>query len=275
MRRIVTILAVVATALVAVFGLFWTAQRRLIYFPTQAVGDVSAVSLDSEDVAFTTDDGLTLSAWWIPASDTPDGTTIVVFHGNAGNRADRAPLARALAGQGYSVLLVDYRGYGGNPGSPTEDGLLLDAKAAATYVGSRSDVDADRIVYFGESLGAAVAIAIAEDSPPSALVLRSPFTSLPDVAATHYPYLPTGLLLRDRYPSIDTIGDIDVPTLVIAGSQDTIIPIAQSRELYEAAPGPKRFVIIHGADHNDPALTHGPILIDEITTFLEGVRSSG
>jgi fermentation-respiration switch protein FrsA (DUF1100 family) len=271
MRRIVTILALAGVSLVAVVSLFWMAQRKLIYFPTQAVSDVRDISPDSEEVMFTTEDGLTLKAWWSPASGTPNGSTMVVFHGNGGNRADRAPLAQALASRGYGVLLVDYRGYGGNPGSPSEAGLLLDARAAADYVKSRPGIDTDRLVYFGESLGAAVAIAVAQDRPPSALILRSPFTSLPDVARIHYPYLPTGLLLRDRYPNIDTIRTLDVPVLVIAGSQDTIIPISQSRELYDASPGPKRFFTIEGADHNDPALTHGPLVIDEITSFLDGI----
>lgn len=275
MRRTVKILAVVGTSLIAVGGLFWTAQRKLIYFPTQTVGDVLLVSPDSEEVAFTTADGLTLSAWWVPAADSPNGSTIVVFHGNGGNRSDRTPLARALAGQGYNVLLTDYRGYGGNPGSPSEAGLILDAKAAISYVESRPGVDPDRLVYFGESLGAGVAVAVAPERPPSALVLRSPFTSLPDVAKAHYPYLPTGLLLRDRFPSIDTMRTLDVPVLVVAGSRDTIVPYAQSRELYDASPGLKRFLALAGADHNDPALTHGPLLIEEITTFLDGVYRPG
>ena len=274
MRRIVMIGAVVGASLVVLVGGLWAVQRRLIYFPTQTVGDVSAVSPDSEEVEFTTDDGLTLSAWWVPASGAPTGETIVAFPGNAGNRTDRAPLARALAGHGYSVLLVDYRGYGGNPGSPSEDGLLLDARAAVTYAASRSDVDPGRLVYFGESLGAAVAVGVSQEYTPSALVLRSPFTSLPDAASAHYPFLPTGLLLRDQFPSIDTIDTLDVPVLVVAGSQDSIVPFGQSRELYEAANDPKNFVTVEGANHNDAVLSHGPILIDAITTFLKGTATS-
>ena len=268
------ILAVVGTSLIAVGGLFWTAQRRLIYFPTQRVDAATVISADAQEVVFTTEDGLALSAWWVPAADSPNGSTIVVFHGNGGNRSDRAPLARELADQGYNVLLTDYRGYGGNPGSPSEAGLILDAKAAIAYAESHPDVDPDRLVYFGESLGAGVAVAVAPDRPPSALILRSPFTSLPDVARAHYPYLPTGLLLRDRFPSIDTIRTLDVPVLVVAGSHDTIVPIAQSRELYEASLGPKDFVTVEGADHNDAVLSHGPILIDAISTFLEGIAAS-
>ena len=123
-------------------------------------------------------------------------------------------------------------------------------------------------------LGAAVAIAVAQEHPPASLVLRSPFTSLPDVASVHYPYLPTGLLLRNRYPSIETITTLDIPVLVIAGSHDTIVPVAQSREVFDAAPRPKRFVTIEGADHNDPALSHGPELIDEVTSFIDGATQS-
>ena len=274
MRRMMTIGAVVGTSLVVLVGGLWAAQRKLIYFPIQTVGEVTVVSPDSEEVEFTTDDGLTLSAWWVPASGTPTGRTIVVFPGNAGNRTDRAPLARSLAEQGYSVLLVDYRGYGGNPGSPSEDGLSLDAKGAVAYARSRDDVDPNRLVYFGESLGAAVAVGVSRDYPPSALILRSPFTSLPDAASAHYPFLPTGLLLRDQFQSIDTIRSLDVPVLVVAGSQDSIIPFAQSRELYEAAPGPKHFVTVEGADHNDAVLSHGPVLINAIRTFLEGIADS-
>jgi len=269
----VKILAVVSTSLVAVAGLMWATQRKLIYFPTQTVGTATAISIDSEKVTFTTDDGLTLSAWWVPATEDPNGTTIVVFHGNGGNRTDRAPLARALAQRGYGVLLMDYRGYGGNPGSPSEAGLLLDAKAAVAYAISRHDVDPDKLVYFGESLGAAVAIAVAQERPPAALILRSPFTSLTDVASVHYPYAPTALL-RDRYLNVETIRKVDVPLLVLAGSQDTIIPIAQSREVFDAASGPKRFVTVAGTDHNDLELAHGPVLIEAVATFLEGIAAS-
>lgn len=272
MRRIVTILAVFAASLTALVALFWGAQRRLIYFPTQAVGNASAASAGSTEVVFVTEDGLTLAAWWVPAVATPNGYTIVVFHGNGGSRVDRASLARALVGEGYGVLLMDYRGYGGNPGSPSEAGLLIDALAAIAYANSRSDVDPDKLIFFGESLGAAVAIGVSREYPPSALILRSPFTSLADVASTHYPYIPT-FLLRDRYPSIDTIRSLDIPVLIVAGSRDTIIPITQSRELYEAVPGPKRLVTIEGADHNDPALSHGPRLIEEINRFLDETAS--
>jgi fermentation-respiration switch protein FrsA (DUF1100 family) len=270
MRRAVTIVTVAAAAVVAVIALLWAYQRKLIYFPSQNLAG-TALSSDIDAVSFPTEDGLRLSAWMVKADGDGGGPTIVMFHGNGGNRADRLPFARAMSERGYGVLLVDYRGYGGNPGSPSEEGLLADARAAVGYLETRPDVDGDRIVYFGESLGAAVAIGLADELPPIALVLRSPFTSLADIAAVHYPYLPVRLLLRDRYPSIERIRAIDVPVLVIAGSGDTIIPITQSEDIYEAASGPKRFVVVDGADHNDVELSVGDTVIAEITQFLDSL----
>ena len=254
--------------LVAV-GVMWVLQRRLIYFPSQIVPDVASVLPGVEEVTFSTEDGLTLTAWWVPAAGEANGGTVVVFNGNAGNRADRTPLAQALAERGYGVLLVDYRGYGANPGRPTEDGLLADGSAAVAYLETRPDVDPDRLVYFGESLGAAVAIGLAEQRPPAALVLRSPFTSLPDIGSVHSPVLPLSVLLWDRYPNLERIRGIEVPVLVVAGSADSIVPVSQSQRLYEAAAHPKGLVMIEGADHNDFELTAGNQLVAEVAAFLD------
>lgn len=267
------VFAVLAASLAV--GILWVLQRRLIYFPSQALPDVYAVMPSVEEVTFPTEDGLTLAAWLVPATRDANGATVVVFNGNAGNRAGRVPLARALAERGYGVLLVDYRGYGGNQGNPTEEGLLQDGWAAVAYLETRADVDADRLVYFGESLGAAVAIGVAEQRPPAALVLRSPFTSLPDVASVHYPFLPTSVLLWDRYPNLERLREIDVPVLVVAGSADSVVPLAQSQQVYESAAGPKEFLTIEGADHNDFELTAGKQLVVGVTAFLDDVFLKG
>lgn len=268
-------LAVASLVVLATLGLIWVSQRRLIYFPTQAVPDPATFLLGIEEVTYPTEDGLSLAAWFLPAAGGESSGTVVVFNGNAGNRAGRVPLAEALAGHGFAVLLVDYRGYGGNPGRPSESGLAADGRAAVAYLRTRPDVDPDRLAYFGESLGAAVALGLARHHPPAALVLRSPFTSLPDIGSTHYPFLPTSLMLWDRYPNLETIGAIDVPTLIVAGSADSVVPLEQSRQLYEAAPGMKRFVLIDGADHNDFALLAGEGLVDEVAAFLNDVLSHG
>jgi fermentation-respiration switch protein FrsA (DUF1100 family) len=239
--------------------------RRLIYFPSH--GPVpSAVTLmtGGEDVVLRTEDGVALGAWFFHAG--PGSPAVLVCNGNGGDRLLRAPMALALVRKGLSVLLFDYRGYGGNSGSPSEQGLAADARAAQVWLRERTDVGP--IAYFGESLGAAVALGLAVEQPPSALVLRSPFTSLTEVGRVHYPWLPVAQLLADHYPSIDRIGKLRAPLLIIAGERDSIVPAALSRKLYAAAPEPKRYLVVPGADHNDPELLDGPDVVDEVVRFL-------
>lgn len=242
-------------------------QRRLIYFPSPGpVPPAAAFLPGAEDLMLQTEDGLTLGAWFLPAP--AGGPAVLVCNGNAGDRTLRAPLAAALSSLGLSVLLFDYRGYGGNPGSPSEDGLAADARAARAFLASRPGVDPDRIVYFGESLGGAVVVRLALEFPPAAMVLRSPFTSLTDVGRLHYPWLPVAAVLTDRYPSISRIGRVSTPLLVIAGDRDTIVPADLSQRLYDAAREPKQFLLVPGADHNSLGLLDGALMVDAITRFL-------
>ncbi|MBI4160966.1 MAG: alpha/beta hydrolase [Acidobacteria bacterium] len=256
-----------AAALLAAVAIF---QRRLIYLPfPREVPPVAAELPGAEAVSLETKDGLRLAGWFAPARGGRSGPAAIVFNGNAGNRSLRAPLASALRDAGLSVLLFDYRGYGGNPGSPGETGLLADARAARRFLASRPEADPRRIVYFGESLGGAVALALTEEVAPAALILRSPFTSLADVGRIHYPFLPVRWLLRDRWPNLDRIGRLRTPVLFVAGERDRIIPAEQTRRLYETAPQPKRLVVIPGADHNDYDLLAGSRMIEAILAFLE------
>ena len=269
MGRAMSAAALVVVAIGVVLGFLWMMQRQLMYFPATplpAPGDMGLAS--AETVTFETDDGLELSGWFLGTAEPPPRLTVLVFNGNAGNRAYRAPLAAALHRRGLQILLFDYRGYGGNPGSPTEDGLAADGRAARTYLMGRSDVDPSRLVYFGESLGAAVAVGLAVEHPPAALILRSPFTSMGDVGHHHYPFLPVRLLLRDSFPSIDRIRRVHSPLLVIAGENDRIVPTQQSRRLYEAASDPKTLVVVPGADHNDDELLVGSEVVLAIIRFL-------
>jgi fermentation-respiration switch protein FrsA (DUF1100 family) len=199
------------------------------------------------------------------------GPAVLVCNGNGGDRSMRAALAVALSRLGLAVLLFDYRGYGGNPGSPSEEGLAADARAALAHLAGRPEVDPGRVVYLGESLGAAVALRLAVERPPAALVLRSPFASLAEVGRRHYPVLPVSLLLRDRYDSAAVAGRLSAPLLVVAGGRDRIVPASHSRRLFAAAPQPKRLVVLEGADHNDHDLLAGPRLVDELRAFLAGV----
>jgi fermentation-respiration switch protein FrsA (DUF1100 family) len=250
-------------------ALLWLGQRRMIYLPYGNVPSAASAGLSSaEDVTFTTDDGLTLHGWFVPAASTPARFTMIVFNGNAGHRGFRAPLAAALATHGVATLLFDYRGYGDNPGRPSETGLAQDARAARQYLTTRAEVDTSRVVYFGESLGAAVALRLATETPPFALVLRSPFSSMTDIGRHHYPFLPVRWLLRDRYPSLERAGRLTCPTVVIAGDRDRIIPIEQSKRLYEALRTEKRLVVIAGADHNDGTLFDGQELVQAVLDFV-------
>jgi fermentation-respiration switch protein FrsA (DUF1100 family) len=268
-RRVTFVLAFVAVIGVAVLTLVWLAQRRLIYFPDTRPPSLDRAGLaGAEAVAFVTADGLRLGGWFVGGGGPAPRPTVIVFNGNAGHRGYRAPLAAALQRHGLNVLLTDYRGYGGNPGEPTEEGLAADARAARAFVRTRSDVDHARVVYFGESLGAAVALRLAVEDPPSALVLRSPFASMALIGQHHYPVLPVRLLLRDRFPSIDRAAQLRSSVLVIAGTRDSIIPIEHSRRLYDAILAPKRFVEL-AADHNDDALLDGGEMIQAVVNFIE------
>lgn len=261
MRTLLVLAAVLAGAL----GFLWLFQRRLIYLPDQRVPPPAAALPGAQEVTVPTADGLELTAWYHPAGGR-QGTAVLVLPGNAGDRADRAPLARALARLGLPVMLLDYRGYGGNPGHPTERGLLADARAARRVLESRPGVE--RVVLFGESLGSAVAVAVAAEDPPAALVLRSPFPSLAEVGRVHYPVLPVGLLLRDRFPVVEHLGAVSAPVLVLLGEADGVVPPALSRRVHQAAREPRRLVEIPGVGHNDPALLAGERLLRAVASFL-------
>jgi fermentation-respiration switch protein FrsA (DUF1100 family) len=279
MRVVLMLLVAAVAVLLAVVGLLWSQQRRLIYYPApRAVPPAATVLPAGEEVSFPTEDGLRLAGWFVPAAGPPGrgprrprSPAVLVCNGNGGNRSLRAPLAAALARAGLAVLLFDYRGYAANPGRPTEPGLAADARAAVAYLAARPEVDPARLVYFGESLGAAVALRLAVERPPAALVLRSPFASLAEVGRRYYPWLPVSLLLADRYDALGRVGRLAAPLLVVAGERDRIIPAAHSRRLFDAAPAPKRFVLLPGADHNDLELLAGPRLLAEVLAFLRDV----
>lgn len=250
-----------AIVLVVVVGLLWSFQRRLVYLPDDGPVPAAAHVLPGgRDVELTTADGLTLDAWFVPgpAAEAP---TVLVANGNGGHRGVRAPLARALSDEGLAVLLFDYRGYGGNPGSPSEAGLALDVRAARDWLLTDAAVPAERLLYYGESLGAAVVTELAVAHPPAGLVLRSPFVDLAAVAGVHYPFLPVRPLLRDRYPVAEVVSRVEVPTTVVLGTADSIVPPQQSRAVAAAAGQLHRTVEVPGADHNDLVLLDGDQLV--------------
>lgn len=262
--------AVVLLALFVLTAIMYLTQRGSLYYPWPSA--VAAAPSGAESIELLTDDGLRLGAWFIPATGSAEpGPAVLVCNGNAGSRAHRLPLAEGLAERGYHVLLFDYRGYAGNPGSPTEEGLRADARAAARALSGRPEVDPERVAYYGESLGASVCGGLATELPPAALVLRSPFPSIVAIGRHHYPYLPiVEALVWDRY-SLDRqlTEEVRVPLLVVAGERDEIVPPRLSRRVFDAAAEPKRFVEVASAHHNDESLLAGDELLAALSAFLE------
>ena len=270
--RIATGLLVVVLAAAALLLLAWLGQRRLMYLPTG--GPVphprDAELATATEVVIPTEDGLSLGAWFVEPAAPAVGWTVILFNGNAGHRGFRAPLARRLSDRGIGVLMIDYRGFGDNPGTPTEVGLLRDARAARRWIDRRLPGQPSRVAYFGESLGTGVAVALAVERAPDALILRSPFTSMVDVARYHFPFLPARWLLRDRYPSDQRIGSLSCPLLIIAAERDSVVPADLARRLFEAAPpARRRWLLLPGADHNDYEALAGNAVIDGVVRILE------
>jgi len=233
----------------------------LVYFPDRELyGDPADVSLAFTDLSIPTEDGETLHGWWIPARATPSRGHVVFFHGNAGNVSHRLAHAQALTAAGLDLLLVDYRGYGRSSGRPSEEGLHLDARAARAALLAGGQVDPSRLVYMGESLGGAVALRLALEAPPLALVLQSTFTSLRDVARAHYPP-PLPALAGDAYPNLKRIAYLRARLLVVHGERDDIVPVVTTRrmidQLRENGGNPK-YSELPGVGHNSWTPAYDP-----------------
>jgi fermentation-respiration switch protein FrsA (DUF1100 family) len=246
-------------------------QRHLIYFPDPTtVPSAGEVIQGARDLTLRTSDGLTLGAWFVPPHSAADThLAVLLVPGNGGNRLGRAGLATELSQRGLAVVLMDYRGYGGNPGSPSEAGLTEDAMAAALAL-EELGYPAERTIYFGESLGAGVVAALQARRPPAGAVLRSPFTELADVAAHHYPWLPVRQLLKDRFPVTELLSVSQVPVTVIYGDRDSVVPTELSAQVADEATSLVERVVVRGADHNDEVM-FGPHVADAVERLARTV----
>jgi fermentation-respiration switch protein FrsA (DUF1100 family) len=244
-------------------------QRQIQYFPARVLPSPGEAGVpDMEVVTLQTEDGLDLVAWYASARPGPRGVTlptIVYFHGNGGSIAGRGIRVRPFLDAGYGVLLVEYRGYGGNPDRPTEAGLMADGRAALDFLAARR-VPPERTVLYGESLGSGVAVRMAAETAIAALVLEAPFSSAVDVGASAYWFLPVRFLMKDRFDSMAHIGRVTAPLFMVHGEADHVVPVRFGRRLFEAAPGRKEAVYLPHAGHNDlPA--HGSTRL--VLGFLE------
>lgn len=225
-------------------------QRRLQYFPDNDLGDAEAPGiLGFKSVKARTSDNFDLVAWFSPPKKK-DGRVIVFFHGNGGNIAHRAIKASQMTARGYGVFLCEYRGYGGNPGSPTEEGLYRDGRAALQWL-ENEGYGIGRLVLYGESIGSGVAVQLAAEVQPRTVILEAPFTSAADVAKRAYPILPVDAMMKDRFDNIKKIGMSKPSLLIVHGDRDEVVPHKLGKKLFEAANHPKEFIAIEHGTHND------------------------
>jgi uncharacterized protein len=241
------------------------AENSLIFHPSRYPdGNWNPQGLAFEDAWFNASDGTRLHGWYV-SCDQPRAV-ILFAHGNGGNITDRVDILRALHDRMHSaVMIFDYRGYGRSEGSPNERGILADARAARKWLAARSGIAETQIVMMGESLGGGVAVDLAAADGARGLILENTFSSLPDVAATHFPWLPVHLLMRARLNSAAKIPNYHGPLLQVHGDRDQIIPFAIGKKLFDAANEPKQFVVIPGGDHNDPRT---PAFLNALEAFI-------
>lgn len=265
---ILRILLGIVLVYAVVVAIMWAFQGRLLYqngFMTDQAATPAQAGLDWEPVALRTSDDLTLDAWWLPHGQ--ERATLLFFHGNAGNISHRLPSLEQFNRLRLSVLIVDYRGYGRSEGKPSEAGTALDARAAWRWLREEQRREAGDIVVQGRSLGAAVAAELAREETPGAVILESPFRSVPLLASRLYPFLPARWLARFDYATQDYVRDIAAPVLVIHSREDEIIPFEEGEAVYGAANEPKEMLVIEGG-HNTGFLVSEQAYLNGIDQFL-------
>ena len=249
-------------------------EKFALYFPSRSIATTpQADGLAYEEVRFPATDGVTLHGWLVPAAGAR--TTLLWFHGNAGNIGDRVHnigyLHRLLQA---NVFIFDYRGYGQSDGTRfdlSEEATYRDGAGAVAYLRSRQDLAHTRLVYFGRSLGAAVAVELARTDPPAGLILETTFTTLKDVARVHYPFVPLWWL-QIKYETLHKMPEIRVPLLILHGDRDEVVPLEQAKQLLAAANEPKQLYVVHGARHNDTYIVGGKAYFDAWARFLQSLE---
>ena len=244
-------------------GLFFF-QRQLLYFPDKTRPALAGLEqLGVREAVLSTEDGLSLLSWYLPGH--PGRPVILYFHGNGGHIGYRVERLLRFAREGYGVLMLEYRGYGGNAGTPSETGFNADARAALGFLEGEA-IPPNRVVLYGESLGSGVAVQLAAQHDVAALILEAPFTSVAEVAQCHFPYVPAARLVIDRFDSLSLIGRIRAPILVLHGERDRVVPMRYGRTLFNAAPEPKEGWFVPEAGHENLARYGG---LDTVVSFIE------
>jgi fermentation-respiration switch protein FrsA (DUF1100 family) len=258
-------LAAILLLYVLLVGGLFLAQRSLLYLPDQTRPQLGPlVEAGFREITLNTEDGLSLLAWYRPPNS--GAPVIAYFHGNGGHLGYRSNRMMRFAEAGFGVLLLEYRGYGGNPGSPSETGFYTDAAAALDFLSRQQGVPSTRLVLYGESLGSGIAAHMAAGREIAALILEAPFTRLSDAASYHYPYVPVSLLLHDRFDTLAAIGRVKAPILVMHGERDRVVPVRFGHALFAAAPEPKEGWFSPEGGHEDLARFGG---LDVVFDFIK------
>jgi fermentation-respiration switch protein FrsA (DUF1100 family) len=243
-------------------------ERSNIYFPYRGMENTPEdIGLSYEDVFFQTSDGVKINAWFIPAENAARGT-VIFCHGNAGNISHRLEIIRMLHNLDLNILIFDYRGYGKSGGFPSEKGTYLDALAAYEYLTGRGDIDKEKIIVHGKSLGGAVAVDLATKVDLHAVISESAFTSVQDIGEEIYPFLPIRLITTIKYDTLSKIDKLNMPKLIIHSTEDEIIPFHHGQKLFDAASEPKKFYRMRGT-HNEAIIMYTNEYTEEIDKFLK------
>ena len=272
MNSLMSVVSIFAIGYAVLAAALFFYQPNLLYFPDMPTRQIQATpeaaGLDFDPVTLTTSDNEQLHAWFVPAD--PERGTLLFFHGNAGNISHRLDSIRQFRALGLSVLIFDYRGFGQSSGKPTEKGTYRDADAAWQYLVGQRNISPEHIILFGRSLGASIAAELATRQAAAGVMLESAFTSVPDVAATLYPWLPVRWMSRYQYNTRELLADIHSPVLIIHSRDDEIIPFTNGEQLFAAANAPKQFLELRGG-HNDGFLVSGDSYVRGIDVFIKAV----
>jgi len=254
MEMMWSIVRIAVAAYIGLCLLVFFIQPRYVYYPGRTIDDTpERIGLSFENVSLRTQDGETITGWYVPANSTNKtgpARTALICHGNGGDIGDRVDTVKTFHNMGLSVLMFDYRGYGTSTGKPGEQGTYFDALAAWNYLKAEKKTDPKDIIVFGQSLGGAVATWLSEQANPGMLILESTLTSAPDMAAKIFPFLPVRLFCRFKYDSLQRLGKIHCPVLIAHSRDDDTVPFEQGRRLFAAANEPKQFVEMTGT-HNE------------------------
>jgi uncharacterized protein len=277
-RRTVEILHLLAIGFVAiVLWLRWN-EPRMLYYPIREIESTPAtLGLKYDDLTLTASDGIRINGWYLPASESAitnftTQTTVLFFHGNAGNIADRFEKLDVLHALGADVLIIDYRGYGRSEGKPNEDGTYRDARAAYDYLTKTLNREPKSVVVYGESLGSAVAADLASKVEVGGLVLEEAFTSIPDVGQRMFPFLPVRWLVRNKYDTLSKMPRIHAPLLILHSRDDEFFDLRHAQRILAAANEPKQLIELRGS-HNEAFLISADAYRKGLKDFLARVRA--